>query len=71
MVVKLRTSVKFAQAADFVDQAKQNSIRTTASFYLAEYETDLPCRFDVIEIYAPMGEQTKKPIINHLEDAFQ
>jgi len=25
----------------------------------------------VIEIYAPEGTATKKPIINHLEDAFQ
>ena len=69
--VKLRKSDKFAKASDFVDFAKQNRIRTTASFYLAENDTDLQPRFDVIEIYAPEGELTKKPQINHLEDAFQ
>ena len=69
--VKLRKNDKFARAAEFVDHAKQNRIRTTASYYLAENETELQPRFDVIEIYAPQGEQTKKPQINHLEDAFQ
>ena len=69
--VKLRKSDKFAQAAEFVDHAKQNRLRTTASFYLAENDTELQPRFDVIEIYAPLGAETKKPQINHLEDAFQ
>ena len=27
-------------------------------------------RFDVIEVYAPNGTQTKRPEIRHLEDAF-
>lgn len=69
--VKLRKSDQFARAADFVNTAKQNRIRTTASFYLAENDTDLQPRFDVIEIYAPMGQQTKNPEIIHLEDAFE
>ncbi len=69
--VKLRKNDKFARAAEFVDFGKQNRIRTTASFYLSENQTELQPRFDVIEIYAPQGEQTKKPQINHLEDAFQ
>ena len=69
--VKLRKSDKFARAAEFVDTAKQNRIRTTASYYLSENDTELKARFDVIEIYAPNGEQTIKPEIIHLEDAFQ
>ena len=69
--VKLRKSDKFAEAAEFVDHGKQNRLRTTASFYLSENDTLLQPRFDVIEIYAPDGELTKKPKINHLEDAFQ
>ena len=68
--VKLRKSGGFAQAREFVD-AKQERIRTTASLYLAQNPTNLPCRFDVIEIYAPEGIQTPHPEINHLEDAFQ
>lgn len=69
--VKLRKSDKFARAADFVDIGKQNRLRTTASIYLDENPTDLQPRFDVIEIYAPLGEKTKFPEIIHMEDAFQ
>lgn len=69
--VKLRKSNRFADAMEFVDSRKQNRIITTASMYLAENPTDLQPRFDVIEIYAPDGILTKKPLINHLEDAFQ
>lgn len=69
--VKLRKSDHFAQAFEFVDQRKQNRIRTTASIYLSQNETDLQPRFDVIEIYAPDGISMTNPKINHLEDAFQ
>ncbi len=69
--VKLRKTNSFAQAREFVDFRKQNRIISTASIFLAENPTDLQPRFDVIEIYAPEGTATKRPIINHLEDAFQ
>ena len=69
--VKLRKSASFAEAREFVDYRKQDRIRTTASYYLAEHETELQPRFDVIEIYAPEGTATREPVINHLEGAFQ
>lgn len=69
--VKLRRSDVFARAAEFVDWRKQNCLRTTADLWLSLHETDLQPRFDVIEVYAPEGVDTKKPLINHLEDAFQ
>ena len=69
--VKLRKSDRFARAAEFVDYHKQNRLRTTASFYLSQYATNLQPRFDVIEIYAPQGIETLNPEIIHLEDAFQ
>ena len=69
--VKLRKSNSFAAAREFVDFRKQSRLRTTASLYLDQNPTNLQPRFDVIEIYAPDGPETKKPIINHLEDAFQ
>lgn len=69
--VKLRKSANFAQAAEFVDTFKQHKLRTTAELYLSMHPTELQPRFDVIEVYAPEGVATKKPIINHLEDAFQ
>ncbi|MBO4419504.1 MAG: YraN family protein [Oscillospiraceae bacterium] len=69
--VKLRKSDVIARAAEFVDFRKQNRLRTTAELWLSQHETDLQPRFDVVEIYAPQGEQTKNPAIHHLEDAFQ
>ena len=69
--VKLRKSDRFARALEYVDNKKQNRIRTTAEIYLSEFPTDLQPRFDVIEIYAPDGTNTKDPEIYHLEDAFQ
>lgn len=69
--VKLRKSDAFTRASEFVDWQKQNRLRTTAELWLSLHETELQPRFDVIEIYAPEGEETKKPLINHLEDAFQ
>ena len=69
--VKLRKSQNFARAMEYVDQRKQERIRTTASLYLAEHPTELQPRFDVIEIYAPDGVATRRPEIHHMEDAFQ
>lgn len=68
--VKLRKSAAFADAREFVDSYKQERLRTTAEIYLSKYPTELQPRFDVIEVYAPEGVDTKKPAINHLEDAF-
>ncbi len=69
--VKLRKSGNFATAREYVNRAKQDRIRITASMYLSQNPTKLQPRFDVIEIYAPEGASTKQPEINYLEDAFQ
>ena len=69
--VKLRKNADFAYAMEYVDRKKQERIRTTASVYLSVHPTDLQPRFDVIEIYAPEGQLTRRPEIHHLEDAFQ
>ena len=69
--VKLRKSADFAAAREFVDAKKQARIKTTAELWLSQHETALQPRFDVIEIYAPDGIETKRPRIHHLEDAFQ
>lgn len=68
--VKLRASDRFVRAGAYVTPAKQARIRTAASLWLAEHDTPLQPRFDVIEIYAQNGTATKKPQINHMEDAF-
>ena len=69
--VKLRKSSDFANAREFVDHRKQQRIKITAMHYLTTIETEKQPRFDVIEIYAPLGTETRKPTIIHLEDAFQ
>ena len=69
--VKLRKSADFAEAKEFVTRAKQERLIKTASMWLSTHETTLQPRFDVIEIYAPEGTKTNKPIINHIENAFQ
>ena len=69
--VKLRKNADFAMAREFVDARKQRKIRDTAQWYLATHPTDLQPRCDVIEIYAPEGMETRRPELNHLEDAFQ
>ena len=69
--VKLRKSADFAKALEYVDRKKQDKIRITASMYLSQNPTTLQPRFDVIEIYAPEGMESRKPEIYHMEDAFQ
>lgn len=68
--VKLRKSANFGGAREFVDFRKQNKLRATAQFYLAKRPTPLQPRFDVIEIYAPYGIETKYPRITRIENAF-
>lgn len=69
--VKMRKNADFAQAREFVDHRKQDRIRVTAAIYLETHATALQPRFDVIEIYAPQGCDTKFPKIIHLEGAFE
>ena len=69
--VKLRKNSAFAPAREYVNEAKRDRIRVTASMFLQQENTKLQPRFDVIEIYAPLGEKTENPEITHLEDAFQ
>ena len=69
--VKLRKNAGFAQAREFVDRHKQERLRTAAECYLSQNPTELQPRFDVAEVYAPEGVQTRKPEIKYLENAFQ
>ena len=68
--VKLRRSAAFGTAGEFVDAHKQQRLRTTAQLYLQQHPTALQPRFDVIEVLAPQGMETKKHNIRHLADAF-
>ena len=68
--VKLRKDDSFASARENVTLQKQRRLRLAAEAWLSAQENDLPARFDVIEVYAPNGIETEKPVIHHLEDAF-
>ncbi len=69
--VKLRKDNSFADAREFVTRSKQERLIKTASLWLSQNETKLQPRFDVIEIYAPQGVNSKDIKINHIENAFQ
>lgn len=67
--VKLRKNDAYAEAKEFVTAAKQQRVMMAAQLWLAQNETELQPRFDVIEIYAPNGEKGRV-MINHIENAF-
>ena len=69
--VKTRKDASFAQALEFVDWRKQRRLRDTAAIWLARNDGPWLSRFDVIEVYAPEGVQTRKPKIRQIEDAFE
>ena len=69
--VKLRKNANFAEAMEFVDRRKQERLRQTAEMFLSQNETQKQPRFDVIEIYAPEGTETRRPQVRHWEDAFE
>jgi len=68
--VKLRKNADFGSAMEFVGKEKQRRIISSAQMYLVCHETEKQPRFDVIEVYAPEGVNTAKPVIKHIENAF-
>ena len=69
--VKLRGSDRFAEAREYVGAVKQARVRTAAALWLAENETALQPRFDVIEIYGNETMDPEKLDIRHIENAFE
>ena len=69
--VKLRRSDRFATAREFVDARKQDRVRSAAELWLAENETELQPRFDVIEVYGEPGMPYRSLEIRHYENAFE
>lgn len=68
--VKLRKNDSFAQAKEFVTYAKQRRVTAAAQLWLSTAGCELQPRFDVIEIYAPQGENSRRLDIRHVENAF-
>ena len=69
--VKLRKDESHGEAKEFVTAAKQRRVITAAQIWLSEHETEKQPRFDVIEIYAPDGVDSRRVEINHIENAFE
>lgn len=68
--VKTRKNSDYAEAREFVTTAKQQRVIIAAQHWLQENSCEKQPRFDVIEIYAPDGENSRNIKINHLENAF-
>lgn len=68
--VKLRKNAAFAEAREFVTPQKQERVRLAAMSWLNANPTKKQPRFDVAEIYASDGVNTKNPRIEYYEDAF-
>ena len=67
--VKLRRDDSHGEARECVTPRKQQRVRAAAEQWLSLHETRLQPRFDVIEVYAPRGEDG--PVkLNHIENAF-
>ena len=67
--VKLRKNADHGEAMEFVNAAKQQRIIQTAQLWLSRNETELQPRFDIIEVYAPLGEKGPVRVV-HRENAF-
>lgn len=68
--VKTRKDASFAQAREFVGAGKQRRVLSAASVWMANHDTELEPRFDVIEIYGTPDMPYRKLEIHHFEDAF-
>lgn len=68
--VKLRKNGEHGEAREFVGAEKRRKVMAAASLWLQETECEKQPRFDVIEIYAPEGVNTKKPEVHLIEGAF-
>lgn len=68
--VKLRSSTGHGLPREFVDGRKQEKLRKTAAWYLAEKQLDCPMRFDVAEVYIEEKSVPRLLRLNYMENAF-
>ncbi len=68
--VKLRKNEEHGAAREFVGAEKRRRVMSAASLWLQDSGCEKQPRFDVMEIYAPEGVNTKKPETHLLEEAF-
>ena len=66
--VKLRSAGAIGLPREFVDERKQERLRSAAAAYLSTHELDTPARFDVAEVYAENDGSLR---VEYLENAFE
>ena len=66
--VKTRRSARCGSPAAAVGYAKQRKIARVAAWYMQTLSDTPPCRFDVMEVYAPQGGAWS---VRQLENAFE
>lgn len=67
--VKTRRNERFGSPSSAVGWEKQRRIIRAAMWYMNQRQGDVPpCRFDVVEVYAPPEGAWK---VRHLENAFE
>lgn len=70
--VKTRSSEKFGTPAEAVTYYKKQKIVNTAKWYLAQNQTELNVRFDIIEVYGKFTDTSfELSRINHFEQVFR
>ncbi len=68
--VKVRSGTEFGLPREYVTAGKRRRLRTTAEYYLATHDADVPCRFDVAEVYTDGTRAPEHARIEYLENAF-
>ena len=66
--VKLRSQGAIGLPREFVDDRKQERLRTAAAAYLSTHDIDAPARCDVAEVYAENDGVLR---VEYLENAFE
>ena len=68
--VKTRSNLSMGLPRDYVTASKQEKIRKTAAWFLAEKDMDLPVRFDVAEVYTDRDHTPESVRIEYMINAF-
>lgn len=69
--VKTRTNTEYGTPAEAVSFYKQKHMLKSARYYLSRFETEMECRFDVIEVILKKGCFFWQATINHLKNIMQ
>lgn len=69
--VKTRKNADYGRPYEFVNSRKQHKMKLGAQCYIKGKNIDCEIRFDIVEVYAHILDNTVKITgINHIENAF-